>query len=84
MFHAVGALDVVIDEPSHDSLQVSCMNQIMEMYKSDPFLLLSLYQSNRPGRMSHRSDIVNPHGARACANQTAGPESDDRKERNFI
>ena len=51
MFHTFGALDVVIGESSHDSLRVSCMDQIMEMYKSDPFLLLSLYQSNRPGRM---------------------------------
>ena len=29
MFHAVGALDLVIIESSHDSLQVNFMNQIM-------------------------------------------------------
>ena len=51
MFHAVGDLDVVISESSHDSLQINCMNQIMEMYKADPFLLSPLYQSNRPWRM---------------------------------
>ena len=31
MFHAVGALGVVIVEHSHDSLQVNCINQIMDM-----------------------------------------------------
>ena len=51
LFHAVGASDVVIGESFHDSLRFNFMNKIMEMYKSDPLLLSSLYQNNRPGRM---------------------------------
>ena len=42
---------MVIGESSHNSLRVSRMNQIMEMYKFDPFILSDLYHSNRPGRI---------------------------------
>ena len=54
MFHAFGALYVVIGESSHSSLHVNFMNQIMEIYEDDLFLSSSLYQSNRLGRIINK------------------------------
>ena len=51
MLHEVGASGVLIGEYSQDNIKINCMNHIMDIYKYAMFLLLSLYQSNRNGRM---------------------------------